>query len=53
MGGCGGANGPVEPIGFFARVHQVDPPQLLRDLNDYAAGRTTNGIAAEGYVAVG
>jgi hypothetical protein len=39
MGGCGGANGPVEPIGFFARVHQVDPPQLLRDLNDYATGR--------------
>ncbi len=35
----GGSGPPVEPIGPFARLHQVDPPQLLRDLNHYAAGR--------------
>jgi metal-sulfur cluster biosynthetic enzyme len=37
--GCGGADGPVEPIVFFARVHQVDPAALLRELNEFAARR--------------
>lgn len=36
LGGCGGPNGPVEPIAFFARVHQVDPAGLLRELNAFA-----------------
>ncbi len=32
----GGSGPPVEPIGPYARLHQVDPPQLLRDLNQFA-----------------
>ena len=31
--GCGGERGPAEPLGFFARVHQVDLDVLLKDLN--------------------
>ncbi|MGH9326914.1 MAG: NnrS family protein [Terriglobia bacterium] len=31
--GCGGENGPVEPLEFFARVHQADITALLDDLN--------------------
>lgn len=34
--GCGGPDGPVEPVGFFAAVHHVDPEALLRELNEYA-----------------
>ncbi|MEO6197939.1 MAG: DUF1858 domain-containing protein [Dehalococcoidia bacterium] len=37
--GCGGADGPIEEIAFFARVHQVDPALLLRELNEYASRR--------------
>ncbi len=35
--GCGGPDGPAEPIGFFASVHHVDPEQLIAELNAYAA----------------
>ena len=35
--GCGGPNGPREPIAFFARVHHVEPAILLRELNEYVA----------------
>lgn len=35
--GCGGPNGPREPIGFFARVHRVDPKVLLEELNEHVA----------------
>jgi len=31
--GCGGAEGPVEPLSFFAAVHQVDAEQLVAELN--------------------
>jgi hypothetical protein len=31
--GCGGANGPNEPLAFFAAVHQVDLASLLEELN--------------------
>ncbi|MGH9449463.1 MAG: NnrS family protein [Terriglobia bacterium] len=31
--GCGGENGPTEPLEFFARVHQADIEALLEDLN--------------------
>jgi hypothetical protein len=31
--GCGGANGPAEPLAFFASVHQVELDTLLRELN--------------------
>jgi hypothetical protein len=30
--GCGGPRGPHETIGFFARVHGVDPSRLLAEL---------------------
>lgn len=32
--GCGGAQGPNEPIGFFATVHEVDPEGLLGELRE-------------------
>jgi len=35
--GCGGSQGPREPVGFFARVHHVDPEDLLRELNEHVA----------------
>jgi len=31
--GCGGAQGPTEPLSFFAAVHQVDLKELLEELN--------------------
>ena len=39
LAGCGGPEGPIEPIAFFARGHEVDPAALLRVLNEFAAGR--------------
>lgn len=36
--GCGGPNGPREPVAFFARVHRVDPEVLLAELNAHVAG---------------
>lgn len=30
--GCGGRNGPVEPLGFFARAHDVPIDQLLGEI---------------------
>lgn len=32
--GCGGAQGPVEPLRWFARVHHVDLDQLLAELRE-------------------
>ncbi|MCI0655658.1 MAG: DUF542 domain-containing protein, partial [Acidobacteria bacterium] len=32
--GCGGAQGPVEPLGWFAHVHHVDPKALLLELEE-------------------
>jgi uncharacterized protein involved in response to NO len=32
LAGCGGAAGPLEPIDQFARLHHVDLPTLLREL---------------------
>jgi Domain of unknown function (DUF1858) len=31
--GCGGPGGPDEPIGYFARIHRVDPAELVAELN--------------------
>ncbi len=31
--GCGGANGPMESLAFFAAVHQIDVDALVRELN--------------------
>jgi uncharacterized protein involved in response to NO len=38
--GCGGPNGPLEPLGFFARIHRVDPDALVRELNQFVGGRS-------------
>lgn len=35
LAGCGGPDGPDEPIGLFARVHHVDPFALVAELNAY------------------
>jgi hypothetical protein len=35
--GCGGEEGPDEPLQFFARVHHVDAPELLTALNQAVA----------------
>jgi uncharacterized protein involved in response to NO len=35
--GCGGPDGPAEPIGFFAAVHHVDPQMLVAELDAYAS----------------
>lgn len=37
LAGCGGPQGPVEPIAFFAAVHHVDAQRLLHDLNEFVA----------------
>ncbi len=34
--GCGGSRGPVEPLGWFAQVHEVDRPRLLSELREAA-----------------
>lgn len=34
--GCGGTEGPIEPLGWFARVHEVDPGELLAELREAA-----------------
>lgn len=36
--GCGGAEGPDEPVGWFAKVHDVEVGRLLAELNDAAKG---------------
>lgn len=38
LDGCGGDSGPLEPIGFFARMHGVETDTLLRELNEFASG---------------
>ena len=47
--GCGGSEGPVEPLAWFARVHDVPLPQLIEELKAAAAGaRAPSGPAAGG-----
>ena len=36
---CGGDYGPEEAIYFFARVHNVDPDSLIKELNDVIRGK--------------
>ena len=36
---CGGEYGPEEAIYFFARVHNVDPDSLIKELNDVIRGK--------------
>ncbi|MGE0600511.1 MAG: NnrS family protein [Dehalococcoidia bacterium] len=47
LAGCGGDNGPDEPIGFFAAIHHVDGVALLDELNAFAAAsRSESGAPA-------
>lgn len=39
LGGCGGPDGPQEPIGFFAAIHRVDADALIAALNEHARSR--------------
>lgn len=39
--GCGGAQGPAEPLGWFAQVHHVDLPQLLAEIREAARAGPT------------
>ncbi|MBI4319495.1 MAG: DUF1858 domain-containing protein [Chloroflexi bacterium] len=47
--GCGGPKGPMEPISFFATVHNVDAEALLQELNEVArAGASRTGATPQG-----
>ncbi|HXG41468.1 MAG TPA: DUF1858 domain-containing protein [Dehalococcoidia bacterium] len=37
--GCGGPEGPDEPLAFFALVHRVDPDQLIAELREHIQQR--------------
>jgi len=43
--GCGGREGPVEPLAWFARVHDVPLPQLLDELRAAATSGAARGPA--------
>jgi len=45
LAGCGGAAGPIEPIDQFARLHHVDLPTLLRELEASAREAPTSAAA--------
>ncbi len=45
--GCGGMQGPVEPIGWFAQVHHVDLAVLLDELETAARNPAAAGAAPE------
>jgi hypothetical protein len=49
--GCGGAQGPVEPVGWFAKVHHVDVRTLMGEIEEAAARRTAGNGAAPGSTA--
>ena len=44
--GCGGEDGPTEPITLFARVHQADLNDLLEQLRSAAGGESVPAAAA-------
>src|ERR1051325_2329471 len=41
--GCGGSDGPTEPISLFARVHQINLDELLSQLRKAASDGETSG----------
>lgn len=43
--GCGGPTGPDEPLAFFARVHRVDPDQLIAELRCYVEAASAPPLA--------
>jgi uncharacterized protein DUF1858/uncharacterized protein DUF542/NnrS protein len=44
--GCGGGQGPDEPLGFFATVHEVDPEKLMTELETAIAAGPPREAAA-------
>jgi hypothetical protein len=44
--GCGGPNGPVESLGFFARAHDVSLPRLLDELRNAGPLRLATALPA-------
>ncbi len=55
LSGCGGEDGPAEPLSFFARVHQVDEDALLSELQSTIGSQQNvqenKRVASEGYAA--
>lgn len=49
--GCGGPQGPSEPISWFARLHGVALDQLLRELNDAAKDPHATPVAYQSSIA--
>jgi hypothetical protein len=49
--GCGGPQGPAEPISWFARLHGVPLDRLLRELNETAKHPDAMGVRAERSIA--
>jgi uncharacterized protein involved in response to NO len=48
LAGCGGRYGPHETLAFFARAHQVDQEQLLRELRRAASSQAPTPEYAPG-----
>src|SRR3990172_828998 len=44
--GCGGEEGPTEPLSLFARVHQANPEDLLEQLRRAASGESVPSTSA-------
>jgi hypothetical protein len=44
--GCGGPEGPDEPLVFFALVHKVDPERLIDELREHIAASQGSGVTS-------
>jgi uncharacterized protein involved in response to NO len=49
--GCGGPQGPAEPVSWFARLHGVPLDRLLRELNETAKNPDTMDVRTERSIA--
>ena len=49
--GCGGPQGPAEPVSWFARLHGVGVDDLLRELNEAANNPDQAPVAAKPSIA--
>src|SRR5438067_4207278 len=47
LGGCGGPEGPDEPIALFARAHEADPAAIVAEIRA-VADRGAGCLACEG-----
>jgi uncharacterized protein involved in response to NO len=48
IAGCGGADGPPEPLFIFAAAHRVPLPELVNELNQAVRGEWKAGRAPKG-----